>query len=197
MRILPDICESGFQLRGDFHFTTYHIRKGNLEHQDVQRASTPPWLSESPGVHREGIKRGSTFIAALRAPLIKSVGRLQARNRASFLERYDMAAHSLARRRHGLAAAFVAYLCVCAYFLGSGLKTCLPQHDPAFATYYVVWGPVLVFFLTIPLMAIGFAAGYFGPLEIRRNAWRLWLLALLMVSAVVGYAVPSTACSPL
>lgn len=103
----------------------------------------------------------------------------------------------LSAGERGLSGAVVAYLCVCAYFLASGLRSCLAAGDPAFALYYMLWGPAIGYYITAPVMLIAFGIGYFVGLRFTRRKFIVWALALLVLPLGIGYTVPVTGCSPL
>jgi hypothetical protein len=67
------------------------------------------------------------------------------------------------------------------------------------AAYWVVWGPEITFFVTVPLIVAAFVMGYFFEVRLRSSQLTLAVLILLALAATFGLAIgrPSAECSPL
>ena len=89
--------------------------------------------------------------------------------------------------QRGLIAASLTMPSIWTYWLAWALRTCTNRD---FAPYFVVWGPVIAFFVTLPVLFAAFVIGYLVPVRLR--GMLIVAGALVVVAAIVALtAFPS------
>lgn len=101
----------------------------------------------------------------------------------------------------GLIATWIFIPMMWAYWYASAWRECSGASvPPGFdaAMYSAIYSPVITFFITLPLIALAFAIGYFPRWKL--HPWQVMIVGIVLVvfSATVGFdsAKPSEMCGP-
>jgi hypothetical protein len=100
------------------------------------------------------------------------------------------------RWARGMLAAALIINPIVAFWLGWGIKSCAVW-NPSFVWYYAFYGPLIGFFVTIPVPIFAFILGYSVSFSVHRFTLVLASILAVTLALVGGYLMTASGCSPL